>query len=162
MLRDLRSAADSVGGDIRELARDLVAFKEDGRIKLFVNYRTMQCRRDHPGLLSAGEYFPIAAEGPKAGHVFAFARQAGDVRASVAVPRLPAGLAPDPNRPPLGLEVWQDTRLVLTGVHPGVRWRNVFTGEVLVAEECDGQPSLAAADVFANFPIALLLSDRAT
>ena len=77
MLRDLRSAAETPGGDLRELARDLVAAKEDGRIKLFVTYRTLQCRRDHPGLLSAGEYIPLAAEGSKAAHLFAFARGRG-------------------------------------------------------------------------------------
>ena len=97
MLRDLRSAAEAADGDLRELARDLVAVKEDGRIKLFVTYRTMQCRRDHPGLFSAGEYLPIAADGPKAAHLFAFVRRAGDARALVAVPRLVAGLASDPD-----------------------------------------------------------------
>ena len=32
-------AAESAGGDLRELARDLVAAKEDGRIKLYVTYQ---------------------------------------------------------------------------------------------------------------------------
>jgi (1->4)-alpha-D-glucan 1-alpha-D-glucosylmutase len=159
MLGDLRSAAEAAAGNLRELARELVAVKEDGRIKLFVTSRTMQCRRDHPGLLSAGEYTPMAVDGPKAAHLFAFVRRAGDVRALVGVPRLPAGLSPDPDRPLLGHEVWQDTRLILTGVAPGIRWRNIFTGEALVAEERDGRPSLAAADVFANFPVALLISE---
>ncbi len=159
MLRDLRSAAETSGVDLRELARDLVAAEEDGRIKLFITYRTLQCRRDYPGLLSAGEYIPLATEGSKAAHLFAFARRTGDVRAVVAVPRLVAGLSRDPSRPPLGLEAWQDTRLILTGVTSGTSWRHAFTGEVLVAEGRDGQPSLAAADVFANFPIALLLSE---
>ena len=159
MLGDLRSAAEAADGDLRELARDLVAVKEDGRIKLFVSYKTMQCRRDHPGLLSAGEYIPMAADGPKAAHLFAFARRAGGVRALVAVPRLLAGLAPDPDRPTLGTEAWEDTRLILPGIASGTRWRDLFTGEVLTAEERDGQPSLAAADVFASFPVALLISE---
>ena len=77
----------------------------------------------------------------------------------VAVPRLVVGLSRDPSRPPLGLEVWQDTRLILTGIAPGTRWRHAFTGEVLVAEGRDGQPFLAAADVFANFSVALLLNE---
>jgi (1->4)-alpha-D-glucan 1-alpha-D-glucosylmutase len=160
MLRDLRSAAEAADGDLRELARDLVAVMEDGRIKLFVTYRTMQCRRDHPGLLSAGEYLPIAVDGPRAAHLFAFVRRAGDIQALVAVPRLPAGLTSDPDRPPLGQEIWQDTRLVLTDIAPGMRWRNLFTGEILATAERDGQPSLAASDVFANFPVALLISEE--
>ena len=65
MLQDLRSAAESAGGDLRDLARDLVAAKEDGRIKLYVTHRSLACRRDHPGLFTAGEYVPLAAEGSR-------------------------------------------------------------------------------------------------
>ena len=162
MLGELRSAVEAAGGNLRELARDLVASREDGRIKLFVSYRTMQCRRDHPGLFGAGEYTPIAVDGPNAEHLFAFVRRAGGIQALIAVPRLVAGLTSDPDRPPLGHEVWQETRLVLTGVAPDTRWRNLFTGEVLSAEVRDGQPSLAAADVFASFPVALLLDEGGT
>ena len=159
MLRDLRSAADPADGNLRELARELVAVKEDGRIKLFITYRTMQCRRDHPGLFSAGEYIPIDIDGPRSAHLFAFVRRSGDVRALVAVPRLLAGLTSDPDRWPPGPEAWQDTRLILAGIAPGTRWRNLFTGEVLAAEGRDGQTSLAAADVFASFPVALLIGE---
>ena len=160
MLRELRSAIESAGGDLRELARELVASKEDGRIKLYVTHRSLTSRRDHPGLFTAGEYIPLAAEGPKAAHLFAFARRAGEAAAVVAVPRLVARLAPDPARPPLGAEAWSDTRLPLAGLDPALRWRNLFTGEVLTPEVRDGQPSLAAADVFAHFPVALLLAER--
>ena len=160
MLRELRSAIDSAGGDLRELAREWIASKEDGRIKLYVTHRTLASRRDHPGLFTAGDYIPLAAEGPKSAHLFAFARRAGDAAAVVAVPRLVARLTPDPARPPLGAEVWSDTRLPLAGLDPSLRWRNLFTGDVLTPEVRDGQPSLAAADVFAHLPIALLLAER--
>ena len=159
MLQDLQSAVDHPGGDLRELAQALVASKEDGRIKLFLTYRSLQCRRDHPGLFTAGEYIPLAARGSKAAHLFAFARRAGDVRALIAVPRLLVGLTPDPGRPPLGPDVWAETRLMLTDIDSGSRWRNVFTGESLVPEDRDGQSILAAADVFANFPVALLVAE---
>ena len=159
MLRDLQSAVETAGGDLRELARDLVATKEDGRIKLFITYRTLQCRRDHPGLFTSGEYLPMVAEGSKAAHLFAFARRAGDVRALVAVPRLLVGLAPDRAQPPLGPVVWEETRLILTDVGSGLRWRNVFTGEILASENRDDPSSLAAADLFANIPVALLVAE---
>jgi hypothetical protein len=41
-------------------------------------------------------------------------------------------------------------------------WRNLFSGERAVASQCDGRPSLAAATVFAHFPVAVLLSGRDT
>jgi (1->4)-alpha-D-glucan 1-alpha-D-glucosylmutase len=161
MLQDLRSAAGTAGGDLRALARDLVAAREDGRIKLYITHRSLSCRRDHPGLFTAGEYIPLAAEGSKAAHLFAFARRDGEAAAVVAVPRLVARLSPEPGRPPMGVEAWQDTRLPLTGLDPALRWRNVFTGELLTPEDRDGQPSLPAAGLFADFPVALLVAERA-
>ena len=160
MLGELRSAIDSAGGDLRELARELIASKEDGRIKLYVTHRALACRRDHPGLFTAGEYIPLAAEGPRAAHLFAFARRNGEAGAVVAVPRLVARLSPDHARPPLGAEVWPNTRLPLAGLDPAPRWCNLFTGEVLTPEVRDGRPSLVAADLFAHFPVALLLAEQ--
>jgi (1->4)-alpha-D-glucan 1-alpha-D-glucosylmutase len=162
MYGELRAATLAAGEDVRELARSLVDTKEDGRIKLHVTDRALHCRREHPGLFSGGEYIPVPVVGAKAGHVFAFARRSADHCALVAVPRLLARLAPDMARPPFGEAVWEDTRLDLSvaGTGPGWRWRNVFTGEVLVAREEEGMPSLTAAEVFANFPVALFLGMR--
>ena len=78
MLRQLQSAVAASNGDMTELCRDLVTAKEDGRIKLYVHYKTLGLRRERPGLLSAGDYFPMACEGAHADHVFAFARRSGD------------------------------------------------------------------------------------
>jgi (1->4)-alpha-D-glucan 1-alpha-D-glucosylmutase len=111
--------------------------------------------------MSAGEYLPLPASGAKAGHLFAFARRAGLECAVVAVPRLVARLAADTaSQLPLSEAVWQDTRLVLSELDLGLRWRNIFTGEVLVPTERAGQLSLSAAEVFGHFPVALLLGTR--
>jgi maltooligosyltrehalose synthase len=56
-------------------------------------------------------------------------------------------------------DVWQDTRLILSGPNQLTRWRNVFTGEILVATRRDDTFSLDCADLFAHFPIALLLNE---
>jgi hypothetical protein len=58
---------------------------------------------------------------------------------------------------PLGPAVWEDTRLLLAGVEPGRRLYNVFTGESVVPGEHEGRASVAAAELFANFPLALLV-----
>jgi (1->4)-alpha-D-glucan 1-alpha-D-glucosylmutase len=160
MLQDLRTAAEAAGGDFRELARGLVATIEDGRMKLYVTDRVLHCRCDHAGLFCDGEYLPLSAGGAKAGHIFAFARRAQDRCALVAVPRLVAGLAPDTAGPPLGEAVWEDTLVILSEVDPGLRWCNVFTGELLAPADREGQLSLTAAEVFKHFPVALLLSAR--
>jgi (1->4)-alpha-D-glucan 1-alpha-D-glucosylmutase len=162
MLNELRAAAAAAGEDLRELARGLVDTKEDGRIKLYVTERALHCRRAHAGLFSAGEYIPLSAAGAKAGHLFAFVRRDSDRCALVAVPRLLTRLAPDMTRPPLEEPAWSDTQLALPalGRDAGRHWRNVFTGEVLAATDREGTLSLTAAEVFANFPVALLVCVR--
>jgi maltooligosyltrehalose synthase len=74
----------------------------------------------------------------------------------VIVPRLVATLTPDADRPPLGEDVWNDTRIVLpeNGVRP--HYRNVFTDTcVKVRRDGDGA-FLRAAEVFEHFPVATL------
>ena len=72
-----------------------------------------------------------------------------------------ARLSPDPARPPIGPETWGDTRLPLPGLDPSLRWRDLFTGAVLTPEVRDGQPALDVAALLADFPVALLLAERA-
>jgi (1->4)-alpha-D-glucan 1-alpha-D-glucosylmutase len=158
MLKDLQQAAANTR--LPDLVRELVGTREDGRIKLYVTYRALHCRRERPGLFSAGDYRPLGAAGARADHLFTFFRQAGDAQAVVVVPRLLVGLIPDAKQPPLGEAVWQDTQLFLPKVDTGVRWRNVFTDELLVPAEQKDRLSLRAADVFAHAPLALLVGER--
>ena len=159
MLRELQAAAVP-GRDLRELARGLIDSKEDGRIKLYTTWRTLNCRRDHPGLFSAGDYVPLAPEGSAASHLFAFARRAGEIQVFVAVPRLLiTRLVPIAARPPLGPEAWGDTRLRLAGLDPALHGRNVFTGELLAPAKHGGDLSLDVADLFRHFPVALVLGE---
>jgi len=140
-----------------KLARELLAAKEDGRVKLYLTSRALRCRRDHPGLFSTGDYLPLTPTGEQAAHCFAFARNAGDAWAIAAVPRLLTRLLPEPPQAPLGPEVWGDTRLPLPAI-PTMRWTNLFTGERLDPAMRDGVDALAAGDVFRDFPVALLLA----
>jgi len=149
MLSDLRRTGAS--GDRAAFVRGLADAVEDGRAKLYVTWRALSTRREHPGLFAEGEYLPLAVEGEKAEHVFAFARRKDGVTAVVVVPRLLARLNPDHTRAPLG-EMWGDTRVKLAGLEAGGAWRDAFTERTLGA--ADGLP---AADLFAHFPVALLL-----
>ena len=120
-------------------ARDLMAKPEDGRVKLFVTSRALRLRRERPGLCTEGEYAPLTATGERAEHLFAFARSHVGGQVVVAVPRLVATLSEGG---------WKDTRLALPSANG---WRNVFTGE-----EWRGE-SVTAAELFAAFPLALLV-----
>jgi (1->4)-alpha-D-glucan 1-alpha-D-glucosylmutase len=154
MLRELRERAAAARCKLAGLARELAARKEDGRVKLYVTHRALQCRREHPGLFAEGEYLPAEGSGPSGEQAFGFARRQGGAWAVVAVPRLLTRLV-GPGELPLGRGAWQDTVLLLPGVNPRLRLRNVFTGEALALAQRDGKPFLRLAEVFANFPVAL-------
>jgi (1->4)-alpha-D-glucan 1-alpha-D-glucosylmutase len=153
MLTELRSRVAAAGPDLRGLAQELLEHRADGRVKLFVTYRVLHGRREAPGLFSSGDYLPVEADGARAEHVFAFARRHEGRCALVAVPRLVTRLVPTADGLPLGADVWGDTRLVLPPEVAGRRWTNVFTGRTIA-----GRGAPAAAEIFADFPVALLVS----
>src|SRR5262249_40519872 len=130
--------------------------KEDGRVKLYLTSRALHCCRDHSGLFSNGDYIPLKSSGQKAEHVFAFARHGAGQWAIVVVPRLIARLQPDPCKSPTGIDVWADTSLLLEEIPSNLRWRNVFTGDLLTTQ--GDASSLGLAKLLADFPVALLLS----
>jgi (1->4)-alpha-D-glucan 1-alpha-D-glucosylmutase len=135
-----------------ELCRELLRHYIDGRIKLWTTMRALRCRRDHQSVFQ-GAYIPLSAAGHKAQHLVAFARVSNDEMAIVAVPRLAYSLLAGRMEPPIG-EVWGNTEIQLPPRSAGDLW-NVFTGEVWPVGNAR---SIACRDVFANFPVALLLA----
>jgi (1->4)-alpha-D-glucan 1-alpha-D-glucosylmutase len=158
LLSELQTRAAGAGEDRRGLARELLAGRADGRVKLLVVWQGLCCRRDRPGLFSEGEYLPGEAAGARREQAFGFARRHGDHLAVVVVPRLLAGLPLDDGLP-LGPTTWEDARLVLP-IDPRVRLRNVFTGETLAPGEQDGKAVLPLAEALAHFPVGLFVVDR--
>ncbi|MGZ7040855.1 MAG: malto-oligosyltrehalose synthase, partial [Thermoanaerobaculia bacterium] len=109
----------------------------DGRVKLYVTWKTLEFRAAHSATFGRGAYEPLRVSS----NVVAF-RRGEDV--IVAVPRLFTRIG-EPGQLPLG-DVWGG----LTIPTGGGRWRNVFTKEELSGD------SLALAEVFAKFPVAVL------
>jgi (1->4)-alpha-D-glucan 1-alpha-D-glucosylmutase len=98
----------------------------------------------------------LEASGPKRDHVCAFVRSAGEEAVLVVVPRLVVHLAGGVEQPPMGPEVWETTRVALPPALASRRWRNVFTGETLTAEDQEGAFGLSLAAALGAFPVALL------
>jgi len=143
--------------DLTSLVRELVARRTDGRIKLYLTYKSLNFRREHRDLFEQGTYQPVTVSGAKEAHVLAFARHLGDVWALVAVPRLVVKLSPSA-KPPLGKRIWKETVLHLPEGAPN-GWQNVFTGEALaVSDSNTTERGLMAHEVFHRFPVALLVS----
>jgi (1->4)-alpha-D-glucan 1-alpha-D-glucosylmutase len=127
----------------RALALDLLERYADGAVKLYVTHVALIARREHRDLFLCGDYEPL----PGDDNVVAFTRGRGDERLVCCVPRLPRGLARVDRPFPVG-DVWGTRSLALP--HSG-RYRNAFTGARLEA-----RGELALAEVFADFPVALL------
>jgi len=152
LLHELRRSRPS-----RRLAAELLNAKADGRIKLYLTSRTLAFRATHPALFADGDYLPLSAEGAAAEHVVAFVRRHEDDGIIVAVPRLVAGLTGKKSIDPIGPEVWGDTHLIVPGVAPGTRYRDVFSGlTVAASSDDDDGATLPLAKVFAVLPFALL------
>jgi (1->4)-alpha-D-glucan 1-alpha-D-glucosylmutase len=163
--RKLLTQVDRVQ-DAKGAAR-LLESLEDGRIKLFVMSRTLRFRGEHRALFDDGEYVPLEAEGKRSDCVVAFARHSASDKNKkgktvlVVVPRFITRLqneGPGEVANPVG-EMWKGSELVLpedafSGAK--VRFRNVFTGEIIEARMAGGRSRLALDEVFATLPLALL------
>src|SRR4030095_14801070 len=88
MLRALQEQVRAAGHDLVGLTRALLDSREDGRIKLYVLYRTLHYRRDPCDFFGTGAYCPLEGVGRCAKHICAFARQHDQRVVLVAVPRL--------------------------------------------------------------------------
>lgn len=127
----------------------------DGRIKMYLLWKTLRYRQENSALFEQGSYEPIQAQGVGQEHVCAFGRRYQDRTLLVAVPRLVARLLhQEPTRLPLGSEVWQDTVLLLSGQHKDRVCTNVLTGEERTG--LGTGTGIPLADLFSPLPFALL------
>jgi (1->4)-alpha-D-glucan 1-alpha-D-glucosylmutase len=158
VLAALRGQLDGAGHDLTRLTSELLADISDGRIKFFLIYQTLNFRRAHEEVFAHGDYLPLEAVGSRRDHVCAFARCGGDSALLVIVPRLVVRLSGGVERPPLGAEVWGESRLLLPSQLSARRYRNIFTGEVLAPGSHEGTRDFFLGAVLKRFPVALLWS----
>jgi (1->4)-alpha-D-glucan 1-alpha-D-glucosylmutase len=132
---------------------EMLASWQDGRIKLYVTFKTLDCRREYSSLFQKGEYIPLRVAGKRQECVCTFARRYGNRWALIAVPRFFTKLS-KPGEFPLGRTAWQDDSILLPRKSPQ-RWDNVFTHETIEIPATGKAMNLA--DVFRTFPLALLV-----
>jgi (1->4)-alpha-D-glucan 1-alpha-D-glucosylmutase len=146
---------DSTAGPL-ETAREMVANRNDGRIKLHLTSKALGFRREHRKLFESGRYLPLTVEGTYKEHVCAFERSSNNSSVLVVVPRFCSRLIGDFDGLPLGAEVWQDTRMILSSDSASSRFRNIFTGEILHPDQQKGSFGLALQEILSVYPVALL------
>jgi (1->4)-alpha-D-glucan 1-alpha-D-glucosylmutase len=117
-------------------ASEVLARMEEGLPKLWLIAKTLDLRRESPGL-SEGDYTPLHPTGAGADHVVAFLRNNHLI---AIAPRLTAR----------GDSVSTDASLTL----PAGRWRNWLTGTL-----SDGGEQ-TIVDLLRDFPVALLVKDE--
>lgn len=147
----LRSLQEQAEGDAISLMHELMDNLPDGRAKLYLTWRLLNQRRQHPQLFESGDYEPLMAEGEKAEHICAFTRQHQQMRLIVIAPRWYARLTQDSSHWLSAEAVWGDTRLKL----PPGRYRNLLTQEILDA----GQTATSISEALWNFPVAVLVNE---
>jgi (1->4)-alpha-D-glucan 1-alpha-D-glucosylmutase len=139
--------------DRTAFAQELLKTKEDGRAKVYLIREALVCRRAHAALFREGEYRPLETQGTLAEHILGFARVAKEAVALTIVPRLLARRGIE--EPPLSETYWGDETRLLVPPEAGPRLVNRLTGERLAVD----RGALSPADVFASFPVALLVSE---
>jgi (1->4)-alpha-D-glucan 1-alpha-D-glucosylmutase len=112
------------------------------RHKLFLTWKALQLRREHPRLFSEGEYMPLNVESP---HAFAFLRRWGGTTALVVVPRLPAAMARD--------DSWKNVRLFPVGPEDAGEWRDALGDRTRTWSDA----GMTLGELFEDFPVALLV-----
>lgn len=151
--RRLLTELNTGAWDVDRLA-EITATASDGRIKMLVTQRGLALRRDHPRLLTSGDYVPLDVRGSKADHICAFARKHEELNAIVVAPRLVATLLADGQTAPVGGDVWLDTRIVIPHEFAGT-YRDLFSErDVQIGE------SIEVADLLQTFPVGVFVSNE--
>jgi (1->4)-alpha-D-glucan 1-alpha-D-glucosylmutase len=125
---------------------------------MYLTWKTLTFRRQQPAAFQRGTYSPLNAAGESSEHVVAFARQFDGCTIVVAVPRLCAKLMGETNDIVCEESIWKDTFLEIPRASVSC-YHNLFTGECLPLKAEEPSPNFRIADLFRNFPVALLVSD---
>ncbi len=142
----------------RELLPRLLAAPENGWVKLFTLWRTLNARAAAEELFRQGDYSPLHCQGPHAEALFGYTRHLESQTALVLFPCRTPGLHNEifPLTPAWG-EYWRETRCRTDPedlLQPGTLLRNAYTDATLRVPE----QGLPVAQLLEGFPVALWLT----
>ena len=140
-LQDIKTQKEQ---DILQLIKELIATKENGKIKLFLTHQLLTARKKYPELFLNGDYQAIEVTGKHRDSIVAFRRNYQDRTLIAIAPRFLTGVV-KPGQLPLGVEVWEDTSLKLAKEN----WLNLIDGQKV--------PAGTVGKILQNFPVALLI-----
>jgi (1->4)-alpha-D-glucan 1-alpha-D-glucosylmutase len=146
----LKAIKEQAQTDIIKLVSELLATKEDARIKLFLVYQALKARTQYIDVFQVGNYTPLEVSGKFKEHVIAFARSKGDRTIVTIAPRFFTTLIQH-GECPLGKHVWDDTYLHLP--LESSSWKDAITEQVIHANG-----KLLIGEALKCFPVSLLVS----
>jgi (1->4)-alpha-D-glucan 1-alpha-D-glucosylmutase len=139
------------------LAGELLSNWSDGRIKLYLIWKTLGFRREFGELFTDGEFIPAEVFGERAENVTAFFTRRGDRSALIIAPKWLAasGMERESNGQK---KFWGNTSVALPE-DAAETWRNVLTGESVIVQKNGERAMVRVADALSQFPVALLSSE---
>ena len=142
------------------MASSLLETPEDGRVKLYLIWKTLCLRKQWPEVFRKGEYLPVLPlDGAQSEHVLAFVRKDDRASVLVVVPRLISSLIGENDVPPIGTGIWGDTQLLIPSLGQGGEYRNVFTGESGHVAAGGRYGTVLVGTIFEQFPVALCVME---
>jgi (1->4)-alpha-D-glucan 1-alpha-D-glucosylmutase len=138
------------------LLGELLDHLADGRAKLYLTWRILELRRRMPDFFRHADYVGLPADGTRSDNVVAFARHHAGHSIVCAAARRYRGLIEGPEERPCGT-AWSDTVLTLPGGKARRRFRDLLSGATVDAPAIDGGTALACVELFAHWPVALLV-----
>ncbi|HTC61328.1 MAG TPA: malto-oligosyltrehalose synthase [Candidatus Saccharimonadales bacterium] len=152
---DLQALVDCAHGETMEIANNLLTQWHDGRVKLYMIWKALGYRRQHPVLFREGEFIPLEVVGDQFHHIIAFLRRHGKEQALIVIPRWVANM-PNSVDTILAGRFWRGTNLRLPPTTSN-SWRNVFTAKACDIKIEGNNSFIAVGDLLADFPVALLV-----
>jgi (1->4)-alpha-D-glucan 1-alpha-D-glucosylmutase len=129
----------------------------DGRIKLYLIWKALRFRREFSELFTDGEFVPAEISGERFENITAFFRVCGTSSALIVAPKWLAASGMDRETNERS-RFWGNTLIALREKAP-VEWRNVLTGDRIIAHNNGERTMVRVADVLRQFPVALLFSE---
>lgn len=126
----------------------------EGTIKLWLTQALFQLRRQQPALFTSGSYIPLETEGSYKDHIMAFARIYRRQMLVVIIPLHTAVISKEQGVSVREID-WKDTYVQLPeGAHE--EWDHI-----LVPEKKQQHKRFEVADLFSEFPFAILKGHKA-
>lgn len=130
----------------------LMRSPHDGRLKLYVLWKSLNLRKKWPDVFTEGEYLPLSVTGPRSQNALAFLRRSGARWVVTAAGRFFSEL----NMGNGAAADWADTKILLPQECAECELTDIFSGKKIKAQLSGEGPFLLLSDLFSAMNAAML------